>query len=1524
MLRGINTFNLHRILFRIFFVTIIIAVFSHVSIVYAEEPLQRIQELLHDMTALESRVTGLPGADEAASYIHNKFNEMGLDSVIVQEFPVVIPVNEGSKLEVISSNEGFEIYPLWPNDVRTPSLSPEGFEGRLVYVHSGQLSDFNGLDVNGAIVLMDFNSGDNWLNAGLLGAKAVIFIEPSETNRIQAEAKFVSLPLDLPRFWLSKGDADLLINRLDVGQDNLRVRVFSKVTWNEVVGKNVLGIVRGSDSRLGGQVVIVQANYDSMSVVPQLSPGSEQAAGLAGFIELARVFALSPPKRTVVFLATAGHGEAMAGIRAFIDNQLFVEEHGTVGTGRSDYLYKPIKDVFLFNLDLSGGSQKVGLSHRGYFYNIQPPRTDIDKKFVNIGTLFNEIANTLQSRLEGEFENLVVSGNYQLPVPLGFSSEVFTLAGGTGLAFTTLDDPRLLIDTPFDNMENFGEEKVENLFFQIQVIKEILYEFLQLPPERFPSVVNMGNCFYSSPRSSVILSSEPKGVPFAVVSAKLSMYKTLPGLHGTCITITDPSGEFRIAGLPGIQGGGKPVDIRGYLLDSNTGAILASPNIGGGYTPSFNSDRKEKSVQIPVFKGTPVMVYDLVDRGNFKDLKSFKFLHAITDLTPQPSGYFLPISPQERVTLLFMEPSTPFNISIERSDGRGTYIALEEMRSDGTVSDFIVGNTPLILPLSQLYLGHGTWSENEKLIELLKNRGIQQDLRVKLNHIMAEELLNRAQEDLKERRYDSLLKNSQAAAHLSGENSVVIKDILDDVTGSALFYLILALPFAYFAERLLFNAISRRTQMLFRLLIFGVVFLLLRWLHPAFYVSHNLYRVGAFLVAIALFLTAVGPSINRLFVEFTRSVKESFEHERRHQIDVGRFTAAIMAFLLGIANMRKRKTRTILTLITLVLLSFTVLSFISLQPHLGYVRNRSEVGSSSAPYNNGTWILIRHKELSPLPEVTGDIIRSVYNDEVQLFPRSQYIPESDGGNETLIYYGTKSSKINSAIGITHEEGMKLSIDTSLLVGRWFELDEKGTCLLSKSLAESIGFPLSLVGEGSVTMFGHDFKVIGVVDDEKYLEIKDLDGEVLSPAILVKTELVEETSTGDGMILERTYTEINRMAPSDLVFLPFNELMDLGGTLSSFLIEVKGERKDMNLDALRARLPYEFIARIGDVEKRYTPIETISMKGMENLAVPMIIVGLIVLNTMLGAVYERHQEIAIFSAVGLSPGHIGSLFFAESCVYAIVGSLLGYLLGQIGARIITLYNLLPGLSLNYSSFFTVYSILLVMGVVVISSVYPSAMASRLAVPAIERRWKMPKMVETTSELSLPFVFSVDEALGAMTFLKSIFDGMSDKSYPSGSVYKSDFRSIERDKGTEYLLEMYVHLAPYDLGINQRVELWMLLDKSRKEYEFKAILNRLTGDIPSWNRSNHPFISELRKQCLVWRTLTPELKDDYTKKGKKLLFAKGVQVSVDEMVQELAEVICPHCGESFPLSRQQLLRLAHELEEGKVLDHFGDES
>jgi len=185
---------------------------SHAELAGALSPAQMEQDILA-LEACGSRVTGYRGCEHAADLVEQRLRNIGIAEIWRQEYELPVAIDSGASITLLEPGDdgqatarqrtdSYQIKAMWPNLVRTSHLPPGGISGELIYVSGGRIKDFNYKDVKGSIVLMDFNTGLNWMNAPLLGAAAVIFAEPEDTVRAEAEQKFLRIPLDVPRFWI--------------------------------------------------------------------------------------------------------------------------------------------------------------------------------------------------------------------------------------------------------------------------------------------------------------------------------------------------------------------------------------------------------------------------------------------------------------------------------------------------------------------------------------------------------------------------------------------------------------------------------------------------------------------------------------------------------------------------------------------------------------------------------------------------------------------------------------------------------------------------------------------------------------------------------------------------------------------------------------------------------------------------------------------------------------------------------------------------------------------------------------------------------------------------------------------------------------------------------------------------------------------------------------------------------------------------------------------------------------------------
>ena len=270
--------------------------------------------------SFEDRSTGSVGNTAAAAYIRDQFEKLGVESVGSQMFSVPVMVHAGSRLSIPENGVTIPIRPVLLNAI-SPQTLQDGLEGPLVYVGQGELPHFNGKRIEGSVVLMEIESGKNWLHAASLGARAVIYIDREQTTKALYEDKTELTPIHFPRFRIPFSQARRVFGDFETlpeGLVALRIRLESKVSWKETIGENIYCLVPGADPELAEQLVIVEAFYDSSAVVPGLSPGADQAVSIATLLEFARSLVRSPPGRSVLLVATGGNAQTLAGMREMI------------------------------------------------------------------------------------------------------------------------------------------------------------------------------------------------------------------------------------------------------------------------------------------------------------------------------------------------------------------------------------------------------------------------------------------------------------------------------------------------------------------------------------------------------------------------------------------------------------------------------------------------------------------------------------------------------------------------------------------------------------------------------------------------------------------------------------------------------------------------------------------------------------------------------------------------------------------------------------------------------------------------------------------------------------------------------------------------------------------------------------------------------------------------------------------------------------------------------------------------------
>jgi hypothetical protein len=1489
---------------------------------------QALAQTIRELSSNGSRVVGYPGEKYAAAYVEQEFKKLfGSDNVKSEMFTATVPMDKGARLD--ANGKTYPLYCIWPNLVRTSQLPEEGLSGPLIYAGNGLLGSFNGKEVEGAIVLVDFNSGTDWLNAPRLGAKAVVFIEPDKTMRGEAEAKFVSIPLSIPRFFIKKSDAAAL-QALSLSRKSLKATLHAEMKWDRVQAKNFIGVLPGQskDPKIAKQIIVVQSYYDGMSVVPALAPAAEQAGGIAGLLQTARTFQKVGHERTIWFLATSGHCLGLQGVREFLDNH--IDDWQVPGPFAK--LFGQAKDpsdpIYLWvGLDLASQTRSLGIFYKAHLVNVREDTQNLYSDIARVARENNDkVAEVLGYDAKKRFSDGVnpVDGkswrNF-IPGKPAFDSEIVGMAGGFGVTFASIDDSRNQVDTPFDTFEKVN---IANLALQLKTFVCLLQHYVNDPNDqnadpkkqiplyktcqwtrmglRSGFATLKGRVREYEPRRSLV-PSDPVDRALVVVPHN-SNTKSFIGVRANFIQMVgDDQGGFKakegkssfaFKGLPPTTADNQEHRVESYHMDEKTGDIDYAPDkgvTGAAYPSQFRITTGDKEVLSVVFPCVATNIFDLVDQQALRTLSTMTIYDGVSNGEPRQFGYSLAkpepgVSYVEDTAVVFARRGDEFSSGKDRNAATNKLRQFKIIMGSGPAATrFLLINSTIANPEGEGYVmgaGEGQdavessrssaiihtalrvaqdmWKLDDFRIQRLiknniRNKGIES------LHANAKEFIDKAEAALAAKDYQRFDTYARAAWGYESRAYPDVTKTQQDVVNGVIFYLALMIPFAYFLERLLFGYSDLKRQLGAVFLIFLVIFGIFAAIHPAFRITLN---AGIILLAFIMMALSVLVTV-LVWQKFEQQLKQqSKETQGTHSLDAGKGSIAVAAFALGVANMRRRATRTALTCATLVLLTFTVLAFTSIVQELRF----NQVPAPGKPLYNG--ILLRDPNWNALQQVAYRLLDDEFGNTRQVAPRGWFLGTQPGEQTFLtLKRADREFGAKGGVGLSPNEAKVTHADEALAAGRWFAPGDTLVMILPRKIADNLRISDADVTNASakVSFSGQDYSVIGILDQDKFKQIMDHDQEPLTPVDFVQMQQLQKQGKTDSSSGFQQYLHLD----SDVIFfVPYQTLINLGGDLRSVAIgygddegavvkELKEnlmKRFDMNLYAASEKLG----DKPGKIE-RFSSVGATKGEDFGTILIPILIAALIVLNTMLGSVFERVKEIHIFSSIGLSPSNIGTLFMAEALVYAILGSVSGYVLGQGISKLLSTFHLMQGLSLNFSSVSAVLSTLVVVAVVLLSTLWPAKKASEVASPSSTRTWSVPDPVGDDWAIRLPFAVTGDQAAGVNGFLAEWFqsyEGYSVGDFITEGIFRETFES---EKGTGYRIGCKAWLAPFDLGVSQMIRLETVPTDFEDVFDLKLTLHRVSGDVSNWKRVNRRFMNTLRKQFLVWRTLSGAERERY---------------------------------------------------------------
>lgn len=316
---------------------------------------------------MRGRNTGSPELDIAANYIASNFKQWGIKPAPgtnekyfqTVEFQKTAPP---AVVDFVIEGQAFKL----KEDIVQLGGGDVDASGAIVFVGYGSREDFEKADVKGKIVvaLCGTPTEPNIMKAIMTDAvsknaltKEFGGIALVEINTIpgipwQALAGFLGSPRTslkkevsgVPHFWMKTSE----VAALTALKESKSAKGSLKATGSKIKyfnGKNVAGVIEGTDPALKNEYIVISAHYDHVGVTKKpnqedsiYNGARDNAIGTVGMMETARFFGKYPQKRSVLFLA------------------LTAEEAGLLGSSwYSDHPLIPLNQtVFNFNCDGAG------------------------------------------------------------------------------------------------------------------------------------------------------------------------------------------------------------------------------------------------------------------------------------------------------------------------------------------------------------------------------------------------------------------------------------------------------------------------------------------------------------------------------------------------------------------------------------------------------------------------------------------------------------------------------------------------------------------------------------------------------------------------------------------------------------------------------------------------------------------------------------------------------------------------------------------------------------------------------------------------------------------------------------------------------------------------------------------------------------------------------------------------------------------------------------------------------------------
>ncbi len=406
---------------------------------------------------------------------------------------------------------------------------------------------------------------------------------------------------------------------------------------------------------------------------------------------------------------------------------------------------------------------------------------------------------------------------------------------------------------------------------------------------------------------------------------------------------------------------------------------------------------------------------------------------------------------------------------------------------------------------------------------------------------------------------------------------------------------------------------------------------------------------------------------------------------------------------MALANLWRRKLRTFLTILAIVIGATLIALMVSLGYGLqGFIVNQFGlmVPKDAITVSSGRALFERGGAPHEIQSTETQIIRPFTREDVARIQAIDGVAQVDPviAVSALDISPEGSDNIYTVFVNTvpdYEARIR-----QLVAGDYFAQDATGQCLIAYDYLDTFGWPDagSALGRQVTVTVGkqnaydpetrdYSFTVAGVL--EKTLNA----AEVLVPM-------------GDARDMARYYSDNPQLYTEDQPGFT----LQVRASEVSLVEEVAKKIEDLGFNAVT---PDEILSRINNVF-------SIIQVGLSAFGVIALVVAAIgIINTLVMAIYERTREIGVMKAVGATRGTIRFLFTVEGGLLGLLGGIIGGVLALLMGQLLNLIGSQTFLS-DFPNFrLSVFPVWLIFGVIglttaasLLAALYPANRAARL--------------------------------------------------------------------------------------------------------------------------------------------------------------------------------------------------------------------